>query len=79
MIHFQKGRVARQAHVGIPEGLYEEEHGRKRFAGRASQLYHLHPPTRWKRIEGPLQPRTPQSHQEAATDRIKPTSQPNFQ
>jgi homogentisate 1,2-dioxygenase len=47
MIHFQKGRVARQAHVGIPEGLYEEEHGRKGFAGRASQLYHLHPPTRW--------------------------------
>jgi hypothetical protein len=38
MIHFQKGRVARQAHVGIPEGLHEEEHGRKGFAGRASEL-----------------------------------------
>ena len=38
MIHFQKGRVARQAHVGIPEGLYEEEHGPKGFAERVSQL-----------------------------------------
>ena len=55
-LHYQKGRVPKQAHVAIPEGLYEEEHGRQGFAGRASQLYHRHPPTEWTRIEGPLQP-----------------------
>lgn len=55
-LHYQKGRVPRQAHVAIPEGLYEEEHGRQGFAGRASQLYHRHPPTEWTRIDGPLQP-----------------------
>jgi homogentisate 1,2-dioxygenase len=76
MIHFQKGRVARQAHVGIPEGLYEEEHGRKGFAGRASQLYHLHPPTRWKRIEGPLQPRTLHTYELKPGDQTDPRGQP---
>jgi homogentisate 1,2-dioxygenase len=48
---------SRQAHVSIPEGLFEEEHGRKGFAGRVSQFYRLHPPTEWTRIEGPLRPR----------------------
>jgi homogentisate 1,2-dioxygenase len=52
-----KGKVARQAHVGIPEGTYEEEHGREAFAGRASHLYRTHPPTAWVRIEGPLRPK----------------------
>jgi homogentisate 1,2-dioxygenase len=52
-----KGRVARQAHVGLPEGTYEEEHGRETFFGRASHLYRRHPPTAWTRIEGPLRPR----------------------
>jgi homogentisate 1,2-dioxygenase len=51
-----KGRVARQAHVGLPPGTYEEEHGREAFAGRASHLYRTHPPTAWVRIEGPLRP-----------------------
>src|SRR5207244_1412514 len=51
-----RGRVARQAHVGLPEGTYEEEHGREAFAGRASHLYRTHPPTAWVRIEGPLRP-----------------------
>jgi homogentisate 1,2-dioxygenase len=51
-----KGKVARQAHVGLPEGTYEEEHGREAFAGRASHLYRSHPPTAWIRIEGPLRP-----------------------
>ena len=54
---FSKGKVTRQAHVGIPEGTYEEEHGREAFAGRASHLYRTHPPTAWTRIEGPLRPR----------------------
>jgi homogentisate 1,2-dioxygenase len=52
-----KGRYAPQAHVGLPEGTYEEEHGRNGFFGRVSHLYHAHPPTNWLRIEGPLRPR----------------------
>lgn len=52
-----KGKVTRQAHVGVPEGTFEEEHGREAFAGRASHLYRKHPPTAWTRVEGPLQPR----------------------
>ena len=52
-----KGKVARQAHVGVPEGTYEEEHGRETFFGRSTHLYRLHPPTAWVRIDGPLRPR----------------------
>ncbi len=54
---FSKGKVARQAHVAVPEGTYEEEHGRETFFGRASHLYRSHPPTAWIRIEGLLRPR----------------------
>jgi homogentisate 1,2-dioxygenase len=54
---FSKGNVAKQAHVSVPEGTYEEEHGRETFFGRASHLYRTHPPTAWTRIEGPLRPR----------------------
>jgi homogentisate 1,2-dioxygenase len=52
-----KGRVTRQAHVGVPEGTYEEEHGRETFFGRSTHLYRLHPPTAWVRLDGPLRPR----------------------
>ena len=52
-----KGKVPRQAHVGIPEGHFEEEHGRNGFSGPVSHLYRSHPPTGWVRIEGPLRPR----------------------
>jgi homogentisate 1,2-dioxygenase len=52
-----KGKVTRQAHVAVPEGTFEEEHGREAFAGRASHLYRSHPPTAWTRIDGPLRPR----------------------
>jgi homogentisate 1,2-dioxygenase len=54
---FSKGIVSKQAHVSIPGGTYEEEHGREAFAGRASHLYRKHPPTAWTRIDGPLRPR----------------------
>src|SRR5919197_5270664 len=57
MFPLSKGRVAKQAHVGLPDGTFEEEHGREAFSGRASHLYRTHPPTAWTRIEGPLQPR----------------------
>src|SRR5919108_173043 len=57
MFPLSKGRVTKQAHVGLPEGTYEEEHGREAFEGRASHLYRTHPPTAWIRIEGDLQPK----------------------
>ncbi len=57
MYLMKKGNVPNQAHVGIPEGLHEEEHGRRGFAGPASHLYRRHPPTGWVRIDGPLRPR----------------------
>jgi homogentisate 1,2-dioxygenase len=51
-----KGNTSRQAHVGLPEGTVEEEHGREGFGGPASHLYRLHPPTGWVRVDGPLRP-----------------------
>ncbi len=51
-----KGRATRQPHVALPEGTFEEEHGREGFFGRVSHLYHAHPPTSWTRIEGKLRP-----------------------
>jgi len=51
------GVYTKQAHVKIPEGLYEEEHGRKGFFGRVSQIYHENPPVGWTNIEGDLKPR----------------------
>jgi homogentisate 1,2-dioxygenase len=53
----KKGIAPAQAHVGIPDGMHEEEHGREGFSGPASHLYRTHPPTGWSRIEGPLRPR----------------------
>jgi homogentisate 1,2-dioxygenase len=51
------GIHTKQAHVKIPQGLYEHEHGRKGFFGRVSHLYHQHKPTDWISIEGDLKPR----------------------
>lgn len=56
-MHLQaKGRYPKQAHVGLPEGTYEEEFGRSGFYGPVSHLYHQHCPTGWTRIEGALRP-----------------------
>ena len=52
-----KGIVTRQAHVAVPAGTFEEEHGRETFFGRSSHLYRTHPPTAWVRVDGPLRPR----------------------
>jgi len=58
MENFKSSGVhTKQAHVKIPEGLFEEEHGRKGFFGRVSHLYHQHKPTDWINIEGDLKPR----------------------
>jgi homogentisate 1,2-dioxygenase len=51
-----RGKVTKQPHVAIPEGTFEEEHGREGFFGRVSHLYHSNAPTGWTRIEGPLRP-----------------------
>ena len=53
----KKGKGPNQAHVGIPDGLYEDEHGRDGFAGPVSHLYRTHPPTGWVKIDGALKPR----------------------
>src|SRR5512141_1439336 len=56
MYPLKKGKYAPQAHVGIPEGTFEEEHGRKGFYGKSAHLYHTHAPTGWIRFEGKLRP-----------------------
>ena len=56
MYPLKKGKFAPQAHVGIPPGTFEEEHGRKGFYGKSAHLYHTHPPTGWIRFEGKLRP-----------------------
>ena len=52
----RKGLHARQAHVDLPPGTFEEEHARQGFFGRTTHLYRLHAVTDWTRIEGPLRP-----------------------
>jgi len=56
MYPLKKGKTTTQAHVGLPEGTFEEEHGRKGFYGKSAHLYHAHPPTGWIRFEGKLRP-----------------------
>ncbi len=56
-IPWVKGRVPLQAHVGVPDGTYEEEYARGGFFGRYAHLYRSRPPVEWTRIEGDLKPR----------------------
>jgi homogentisate 1,2-dioxygenase len=56
MFPISRGKVTKQAHVGLPDGTFEEEHGRESFGGRASHLYRTHPPTAWIKVDGPLKP-----------------------
>ncbi len=56
-IPYVRGRVAAQAHVGLPEGTVEEEYARNGFFGRYAHLYRKHAPVGWTRIEGKLRPR----------------------
>ena len=69
---FSKGKVTKQAHVAVPDGTYEEEHGRETFFGRASHLYRTHPPTAWVKIDGPLQPRALDLNEIKPQDQIEP-------
>lgn len=67
------GIYTKQAHVKIPDGLYEEEHGRKGFSGRVSQLYHENQLTNWNTIEGSLKPRNiPTSFDKIKTNSFVP-------
>ncbi|MBI4307353.1 MAG: homogentisate 1,2-dioxygenase [Chloroflexi bacterium] len=70
-----RGRTPRQAHVGLPEGTYEEEHGRHAFKGRASHLYRTHPPTAWVRVEGDLKPRAFDLNRLKTPDQSNPAAQ----
>lgn len=72
MLPQAKGIYTPQAHVGIPEGTYEEEHGRKGFFGRVAHLYRQNQPTNWTRIEGPLKPRALDCNQLGPSDAADP-------
>ena len=72
MYPLKKGKTARQAHVGLPNGTFEEEHGRKGFYGKSAHLYHTHPPTGWIRFEGKLRPHCFDLNQLAPTDQRDP-------
>ncbi len=63
-----RGKATKQPHVAIPEGTFEEEHGREGFFGRVSHLYHANAPTGWSRIEGPLRPHAYDLNQLEPTD-----------
>jgi homogentisate 1,2-dioxygenase len=56
-IPFIKGIVSKQAHVGVPDGTYEEEYARDGFFGKYAHLYRTQPLTNWESISGPLKPR----------------------
>jgi homogentisate 1,2-dioxygenase len=72
MFPLAKGDYSKQAHVALPEGTFEDEHGREGFYGRVSHLYHQHPPTGWTRIEGPLKPRAINCLKLAVPEAIRP-------
>ncbi len=76
MYPLKKGKIATQAHVGLPEGSYEEEHGRKGFYGKSAHLYHLHPPTGWIRFEGKLRPHCFDLNKMDPTDATDPCGYP---
>jgi homogentisate 1,2-dioxygenase len=76
MYPIKKGKFAPQAHVGIPEGTYEEEHGRKGFYGKSAHLYHAHPPTNWIRFEGKLRPHLFDLNRIEPTDLNDPAGMP---
>jgi homogentisate 1,2-dioxygenase len=76
MFPIKKGVTTRQAHVGLPKGSYEEEHGRKGFYGKAAHLYHANPPTGWIRFEGKLRPHCFDLNNLQPTDQTDPAGSP---
>lgn len=57
MYQTSQGIHTKQAHKGIPDGMVEEEQGRRGFFGPVSHLIRKQASTRWKSIEGELRPR----------------------
>src|SRR5437870_12848518 len=76
MYRLKKGKVANQAHVALPEGTFEEEHGRRGFYGKSAHLYHTHPPTGWIRFEGKLRPHCSDCNKLRPTDQHDPQVSP---
>lgn len=76
MYPLKKGKITRQAHVGLPNGTFEEEHGRRGFYGKSAHLYHTHPPTGWIRFEGKLRPHCFDLNQLEPTDQSDPCGSP---
>jgi homogentisate 1,2-dioxygenase len=76
MYPLKKGTVTRQAHVALPEGTFEEEHGRKGFFGKSAHLYHKNPPTGWVRFEGKLRPHLFDLNQLSPSDQRDPKGEP---
>ena len=76
MIPQRKGLASRQAHVDLPDGTVEEEHGRQAFTGRASHLYRTAPPTAWVKVEGPLRPWAFDWNQLTPADQTDPEGDP---
>lgn len=75
-LHLSKGQVARQAHVGIPKGLKEDEISRAGFTGRVAELYRRHDPVAWTRIEGDHRPWDLDGNKLAPTDMTDPRGTP---
>jgi len=76
MYPLKKGKTAQQAHVGLPNGTFEEEHGRKGFFGKSAHLYHAHAPTGWIRFEGKLRPHCIDCNKIQPTDQADPKGNP---
>jgi homogentisate 1,2-dioxygenase len=70
---WERGTTSRQAHVGLPQGTVEEEHGRDGFYGPASHLYRLHAPTGWTAVEGPAVHRAYDTTTAVGDDDLWPT------
>jgi homogentisate 1,2-dioxygenase len=76
MFPLKKGKTTSQAHVGLPSGTFEEEHGRKGFFGKSAHLYHTHPPTNWIRFEGKLRPHCLDLNKLTPSDQSEPKGSP---
>lgn len=76
MYPLKKGLTTNQAHVALPQGTFEEEHGRKGFSGKAAHLYHANPPTGWIRFEGKLRPHCIDCNKLKPTDQHDPKGAP---
>ncbi len=53
----KQGKVAKQAHLGFPEGSFEREMGKEGFFGPVTHFYHRNKHTGWTDFEGDNRPR----------------------